>query len=118
VPGRGVPAFMSLVLLATPEGQAQDLSAFEGIRLRVKVNQGSLSVQAGSSAIDNFDYHTHAIIARAGKFEEVRIPFGAMKRAWSEQTTLDLATITSINIVAFGLAKGDFDYELDEVGFY
>lgn len=118
VPGRGVPAFVSLVLLASPEGAAQDFSAFEGIRLRVKVTQGSLSVQAGSSAIDNFDFHASPIAARGGEFQEVRIPFKGMKRAWSEQTPLDLTTITSINIVAFGLAKGDFAYELDEVGFY
>jgi hypothetical protein len=118
VPGRGVPAFVSLVLLASPDGAARDFSAFEGIRLRVKVTQGALSVQAGSSAIDNFDFHASPIAARGGEFQEVRIPFKAMKRAWSEQTPLDLTTITSINIVAFGLAKADFAYELDEVGFY
>lgn len=117
-PGRGAPAFVSLVLLAAPDGAAQDFSAFEGIRLRVKVTQGSLSVQAGSSAIDNFDFHASPIVARGGEFHEVRIPFTAMKRAWSEQIPLDPATITSVNIVAFGLAKGDFAYELDEVGFY
>ena len=118
VPGRGVPAFVSLVLLTSAEGGPQDLRAYEGIRLRIKVRQGSLSVQAGSSAIDNFDFHASPIAARGGEFQEVRIPFQGMKRAWSEQTPLDLTTITSINIVAFGLAKGDFAYELDEVGFY
>lgn len=118
VPGRGVPAFMSLVLLTTPDGQPQDLSTFEGIRLRVKVGRGILSVQAGSSEIDNFDYHSSAIQAKAGEFQEVRIPFSSMRRAWSEQTTLNLKTITSINVVAFGMAKGDFAYELDEIGFY
>ncbi|MBE2213205.1 MAG: CIA30 family protein [Opitutaceae bacterium] len=118
VPGRGVPAFVSLVLLASPDGTAQDLSAFSGIRLRVKVAQGSISVQAGSAAIDNFDFHSGPIPVKGGEFQEIRIPFTSMKRAWSEQTPLDLATITSVNIVAFGLAKGDFAYELDEVGFY
>lgn len=117
-PGRGVPAFISLVLLTAPEGSPQDLGAFEGIRLRVKVKQGALSVQAASAAIDNFDFHSGPLTVRGDEFQEVRIPFASMKRAWSEQTPLDLATITSVNIVAFGLAKGDFAYELDEVGFY
>ena len=49
VPGRGVPAFMSLALLTTPDGQPKDLSAFEGILLRVKLTQGMLSVQAAAS---------------------------------------------------------------------
>jgi hypothetical protein len=118
VPGRGVPAFISLVLLARPEGQPLDLSAFEGIRLRVKVAQGSLSVQAASSEITNYDYHSGPIPSKGGDFQEVRIPFRTMKRAWSEQGALNLKTITSINVVAFSATKSAFSYELDEVGFY
>lgn len=117
-PGRGQPGFVSLVLLLSPQGEVQDLSAYEGIRLRVRVTKGNLSVLAASSEIQNFDYHT-APIARTGKeFKELKIPFAAMKRIWSEQTPLNLATITSINLVASGLQPGAFDYEVDEIGFY
>lgn len=118
VPGRGMPGFLSLVVFTALDGQPRDLCAFEGICVRVKVIRGTLSVQAGSSAIDNFDYHSSAITARVGEFQDVRIPFASMKRAWSEQTALDLRTITSINIVAFAMARSDFAYELDEVTFY
>jgi len=86
--------------------------------MRVKVISGMLSVQAGSSEVDNFDYHGSPISAKAGEFQDIRIPFKSMKRAWSEQTTLNAKTIISVNIVAFGMAKGDFAYELDEIGFY
>ena len=41
-----------------------------------------------------------------------------MKRAWSEQIVLNLKTITSVNLVSFGLAKDAFAYEVDEIGFY
>lgn len=119
VPGRGVPAFISLVLLVSSDGKPQDLSAYDGVRLRVKGKQGILSVQVGSSEIQNFDYHTSAPIAgKRGEFQEVRIPFKDMKRAWSEQTALNLKSITSVNLVAFGMAKDAFAYEVDEIGFY
>ena len=75
-------------------------------------------MQAGSSEIDNYDFHTSAIRATAGDFQEVRIPFKDLKRAWSEQVPLNLATLTSVNIVVFSVAKGAFAFELDEVGFY
>ncbi len=117
-PGRGVPAFMSLVLLVSPDGQPRDVSAFHGIRLRVKVNKGTLSVQAGSSAIENYDFHSSPLPAGTGEFQELRIPFKEMKRAWSEQTPLDLQTVISVNLVAFGMARSDFSYAVDEVGFY
>ncbi len=119
VPGRGVPAFISVPLILTADMQPQDLSAYEGVRLRVKVNKGILSVQVASSEVTNFDYHTGGpVVAKRGEFQEVRLAFKDMKRGWSEQTRLNLKTITSVNLVAFGMAKDAFSYEVDEIGFY
>jgi hypothetical protein len=119
VPGRGVPAFISEVSLLSADGKPKDLSGYGGVRLRVKVTKGILVVQVGSSDIQNFDYHTSAPISgKRGEFQEVRIPFKEMKRAWSEQTALNLKSITSVNLVSFGVAKDSFEYTVDEIGFY
>lgn len=119
VPGRGAPAFISAVSLLSADGKPQDLTGYEGVRILVKVTKGILCVQVSSSEIANFDYHTSAPIAgRGAEFQEVRLPFKEMKRAWSEQTRLNLKSITSVNLVSFGLAKDAFAYEVDEIGFY
>ena len=119
VPGRGVPAFLSLVSLLSPEGKPQDLSMYDGVRLRVKMTKGILSVQVSSSEITNFDYHTSSPIAgNRGEFQEVRMPFKEMKRAWSEQSPLNLKVVTSVNLVSFGMARGEIGYAVDEIGFY
>jgi len=119
VPGRGVPAFISQVSLLSTNGTPKDLTGCQGVRLRVKVTKGILCVQVASSEIDNFDYHTGAPIAgKGGEFQEVRVPFKDMKRAWSEQNVLNLKSITSVNLVSFGMAKDAFAYEVDEIGFY
>jgi hypothetical protein len=119
VPGRGVPAFISLVSLLSADGKPKDMSGYQGVRLRVKVTKGILCVQVGSSEITNYDYHTGAPIAgKRGEFQEVRVAFKDMKRAWSEQTALNLKSITSVNLVSFGMAKDAFVYEVDEIGFY
>lgn len=118
-PGRGVPAFISQVSMLSAEGKPKDMTGCQGVRLRVKVTKGILCVQVGSSVITNFDYHTGAPIAgKRGEFQEVRIPFKEMKRGWSEQAPLNLKSITSVNLVSFGLAKDSFAYEVDEIGFY
>ncbi|HUG11623.1 MAG TPA: CIA30 family protein [Opitutaceae bacterium] len=118
-PGRGMPAFVSVPLLLSTDAQPQDVSGREGVRLRVKIERGALSVQVSSTEIDNFDYHTSApIVRKPGAFQEIRIPFSAMKRAWSEQVPLNLKTITSVNLVVAGMAPGAFAYEVDEIGFY
>lgn len=76
-------------------------------------------MQVSSTEITNFDFHTSAPIARKpGEFQEVRIPFKSLKRAWSEQTALNLATIRSVNLVASGMARDAFAYAVDEIGFY
>jgi Complex I intermediate-associated protein 30 (CIA30) len=118
-PGRGVPAFISEVSLLSADGKPKDMSRYEGVRLRVKVTKGVLVVQVGSADVQNFDYHTSAPIAVArGEFHEVRVAFKEMKRGWSEQTALNLKSITSVNLVSFGVAKDSFEYAVDEIGFY
>lgn len=119
IPGRGAPAFISVASVLAPEGKPQDMTGYEGVRLRVKVLKGGLSVQVATSVITNYDFHASAPIAgQGGDFQEVRIPFKTMRRAWSEQTALDLKTVTSVNLVAFALARDTFAYEVDEIGFY
>lgn len=117
-PGRGAPAFISIPLLLVPDAQPQDRSAHTGVRLRVKLLQGGLSVQVASADITNFDFHAAPVAAKRGEWAEVRVPFKDLKRAWSEQTPLNTKTVTSVNLVAFGMAPGAFAYEVDEIGFY
>lgn len=117
-PGRGAPAFISIPLLLTPDAKPQDVSAYTGVRLRVKVTQGVLTAQVSSADVDNFDYHSAPVAAKRGEFTEVRVPFADLKRAWSAQTPLSTKLVTSVNLVSFGMAPGAFAYEVDEIGFY
>ncbi|MEM9531921.1 MAG: CIA30 family protein [Pseudomonadota bacterium] len=118
-PARGQPGWASSVLLFDPAGQPVDASSYEGVRLRIKVSQGMLSVSANSTDVVNFDYHAALIVVKAdGEFHDVKVPFASMRRAWSEQTTLDTSTIASLSIVAFDMQPGAYDFEVDEVGFY
>lgn len=118
VPGRGAPAFVSLPLLLTPDGKPQDISKYTGVRLRVKLGQGPLSVQISSTDVQNFDYHAAVVVAKRGEFVEVKLPFAELKQAWSEQTPLNTKDVTSVNLVAFAMAKTAFAFEVDEIGFY
>ena len=119
VPPRGQPAWASTVLPLDPQGEPKDASGYQGIRLRIRVNRGNLSLSANSTEITNFDYHAAPIVVRNdGKFHDVKIPFKNMKRAWSAQTRLNTKTLTSLSLVAFGVQRGSFDFAVDEVSFY
>jgi len=118
-PPRGQPGWASAVLLLDPQGRPQDASAYQGIRLLVRVNTGNLSVSANSSEITNFDFHAAPVSRQSDdEFHEVRIPFTQMKRAWSEQIPLNTRTLTSLSLIAYDIQKGTFDFEIDEISFY
>jgi hypothetical protein len=57
VPPRGQPGWASEVLLLDPQGLPVDASQYEGIRLRVRIHKGALSVSANSTEVTNYDYH-------------------------------------------------------------
>ncbi len=119
VPPRGQPGWASSVLLLNENGLPQDASKYQGVRLLIKLDQGSISVSANSVEVTNYDYHAAMIAVQSdGKFHEVKIPFTSMKRAWSEQTELNTTTISGLSIVAFGMQPTHFDFEIDEVSFY
>jgi len=119
VPPRGQPGWASSVLLLNEKGLPQNASKFEGVRLLIKVDKGSISVSANSAEVTNYDYHAAMVAVKSdGKFHEVKIPFTSMKRAWSEQTEFNTATISGLSIVAFGMQPTHFDFEIDEVSFY
>ncbi|MCG7532503.1 CIA30 family protein [Psychrobium sp. MM17-31] len=118
-PPRGQPGWSSMVLPLAEMGKGYDASNFSGVRLTVKVNKGNFSLSANSTEVTNFDYHAAPIVVKAdGNFHTIEIPFDSMKRAWSAQTTLNKKTINSLSIVAFGLQKSAFDFDIDEVSFY
>lgn len=119
MPPRGQPGWSSLALPLGPEGEAQDASKYQGIRLLVKVVNANVSVSANSTEVTNFDYHSAQVAVKPdGKFHEVKIPFESMKRMWSEQTKLNPKTLNSLSIVAFNVQKAAFDFSVDEVSFY
>lgn len=119
VPGRGAPAFMSLVSPLSADGKPKDLTGYQGVRLRVKVTKGMLCLQVSSAEVTNFDFHASAPIAgKGGVLQEVRIPFKELKRTWSEPTALNLKSITSVNLVSFSVARDTFAYEVAEIGLY
>ncbi|MDY6928581.1 MAG: CIA30 family protein [Pseudomonadota bacterium] len=119
IPPRGQPAWASSILLLDAKGKPMDASGYQGIRLKVKINQGLMSVSANSAEVENFDYHAAPVLIKAdGKFHEVKLPFTSLKRAWSEQTTLDASTLNSLSIVAFAMQQSAYDFVIDEIGFY
>ena len=118
VPPRGQPAWVSLIELLSPDGSPADISQYEGVRLKIHVEQGMVSLSVNSTDVVNFDYHAAMIEAGGKGMTEVKIPFKNMRRAWSEQTKLNTKAVASLSLVAVCLQPGSFAFEIEEIGFY
>lgn len=119
VPARGQLGWSSTVFLLEGQDIGKDLSAYKGIKVRLKLNTGSLSISANSTEITNFDYHSTVLAVPVdGKYHDISVPFDSLKRAWSAQTTLNTASINSISIVAFGLQPSDYDFVIENISLY
>ena len=119
IPPRGQPGWASTVLPLASLEKHFDASEYNGIELKIKVSVGNLSVSANSTEVTNFDYHAAmVVVANDGQYHTVKVPFSSMQRAWSPQTELNLATLSSISLVAFGLQPEPFDFAVDHIKFY
>ena len=119
IPPRGQPGWSSMVLPLSTTDSVYDASKYTGIRLTLKINEGSISISANSTDVTNYDYHAAQVaVPIDGKYHQVDIPFDSMKRMWSEQTALNRKTLNSLSVVAFGLKKSTFDFEINNVIFY
>ncbi len=118
VPPRGQPGWVSLIFLLSPDGSPADISQYEGVRLKIRIETGMLSLSVNSTDVVNFDYHAAMVEAHGKEFTEVKIPFSALRRAWSEQTKLNTHAIASVSLVAVGLQRSSFAYAVDEISFY
>lgn len=74
----------------------------------MRVTAGTFGVLAASAGIENCDDHVRFVPRSSGGLRGIKIPFSELKRLRSEQTSLNVRTITSINLVASGLQKGSF----------
>jgi hypothetical protein len=119
VPGRGSPGFVSIPLILSADGSPTDLSEYTGVRLRIKLERGSLVVQTSTTDVTNFDYHSSVPLTRnPDEYQEIKVPFASMRQVWSAPTELNLKHVTSINLVSAGMAPDAISYKIDEISFY
>ena len=119
IPPRGQPGWSSSVFPLAQMGEGLDASQFKGLILKIKVNTGNLMLSANSTEITNFDYHTAALIVPSDQnFHKIKIPFNTMKRLWSEQTVLNTKTLNSISLVVASPLEAEYDFVIDDIGFY
>lgn len=116
-PIAGRPALAGLSLAFSDDAPV-DLTAFTGVRVRMKSSTGPLQLKIVTKDISNYDYHA-VTIPTIDVPRTLEFPFTAFKQQWSAPiawTGKDVGAI-ALWVSAFG-AAADFDFTIDSIELY
>ncbi|MFK7922661.1 MAG: CIA30 family protein [Bacteroidia bacterium] len=98
--------------------QPADISQFEGISIRYKLNKGSMYISMMDERVSNFDYHSF-VLESGDDWQEVQIPFSDLGQNFTSPAMEWLGEkIIGISFGTNGAQPMEFDMEVDWVKFY
>ncbi|MEM6263454.1 MAG: amidohydrolase family protein, partial [Bacteroidota bacterium] len=99
------------------EAEYQDVSAFEGIRLRYRLPMGQVNLSLLTPDVTNFDYHARVLKA-SEEFQELSIPFSEFKQQWSAPVPWTGKQMSGISLGISSPIDMDLELEVDYLSFY
>jgi len=94
-----------------------DVSAFFGIRLRIKSASGPLFLKLITVGVTNYDYHA-TLISNSADFQELKIPFAQFKQFWSAPAAWTGKDVRGVALWVSGFQPADFEFVIDQIEFY
>ena len=96
----------------------QDLSAFKGVKVKVKVEKGDVYISLPISDVKNYDFHMFTLKAEVG-WQEVEIPFTSFQQYFlNPKIELTGKNIIGITLGASGMQAGEFSFEIEYIDLY
>jgi hypothetical protein len=112
-------AWASASRMLNDRGEPEDLSAFTGIRLRLRTEAGAPYLSIMTAEVTNFDYPLHLLPDTGGEWQVVELPFEAFQQMrtqpplpWTGQQVLGL------NLGASAPKAGLFAFEIAWIELY
>jgi len=116
-PVPNTPRFAGFSLDFGQPGTPFDVSAFIGIRLRIKAVSGPLFLKIRTTGVTNRDYHAVSI-PNAPDFQELELPFSQFKQLRSPPVAWTGKDVWSIELLVTGFQPADFEFVVDKIEFY
>lgn len=111
------PGRAGLVLPFGDKEEVFDVSAWTGLRLRIKASGPGLLLRLHSSDIRNGDYFAVDIPASTD-FVSYDFPFQQMGQVMSAQKDWQGKQASGIELIAWSFRKAEYAWELDSIEFY
>ena len=116
-PAPGRPAFAQLVLEFDDLGTPFDVTAYEGVRVRIRVVKGPLLLQLLTTGVTNFDYHAVTLPVQPD-MQTLELPFAQFRQLWSPPVKWTGKDVRGVVLSASGFAPVEYEFVVDRLEFY
>jgi imidazolonepropionase-like amidohydrolase len=116
-PKSGMPGLAGISLQFDNGESPLDLTAFDGVRLKITSTKGPLSLKLLTTGVKNYDYHA-AFIPNRPKPQTLELPFTEFRQIWSAPVAWTGRDVRGIALWVSSISSGDYDFTVDSIEFY
>lgn len=116
-PAPGGIGFIELALPLDESGAPRDVSAFDGVRVRLRVWRGILALKIQTAEVTNHD-HPAVLLGPSEAVLDLMLPFPEFGPLWSPATPWTGRRVLGLALSAGGTEAGEVAYEIEEIAFY
>ena len=115
--GKGMPGLAGISLQLDSLGTFYDVRGYEGIRLRIKVVKGTLTLKLLTAGVKNYDFHAVAIAKKPG-MQTLELPFATFRQLWSAQIPWSGMDMRGVALWVSGFGAEEYDFTIDSIELY
>lgn len=116
-PGNGRPGIAGVTFQFDSAGAPFDVSAFDGVRLRIRVDKGTPTLKLLSAGIRNYDYHTGFLAVKPG-MNTIDIPFASCRQLFSAQVPWTGLDMLGLAVWDVAMTPERYDFTIDSIELY
>lgn len=117
---RPAPGGLGFVELALPFDAAEaprDVSAYDGVRVRLRVRRGTLALKVRTAEVTNYD-HPAVLLGPSETIEELTLPFSDFGPLWSPPITWTGRRVLGLALSAGGTEESEIAFEVEKIALY
>ncbi len=116
-PGPAGIGFVELVLPLDATGAPRDVSDWDGVRVRLRVQRGPLALKLQTEDVGNADHHA-VLLEPHEDVQELTLPFTGFRQLWSAPVPWTGRRVLAVALSSGGVDAAEVAYEVEAIAWY
>lgn len=116
-PKKGMPGLAGVSLMFDTLRTSYDISAYDGVRLRIRSAKGALTLKMITASVTNYDFHA-VFVPATPRVQELTFPFKTFAQLWSAPIPWTGKDVQGLALWVSGMNAGEYDFMVDSIELY